>query len=141
MIYALLSPLLLLLALLLHVWRWGMMLDILTLSNQSTNVIDKVCRHLQEPVRLPPLAIYPDLAFLCQFFSMDKLNLQFMCEVRLVLLLCGWSHLTVARWLGVITGRIVRFDLCKIDLEVVKLIGDTVLFAFAFWGSARLVNY
>jgi hypothetical protein len=132
----------LLLALLLHVWRRRVMLDILSLSNQPTNIIDEVCRHLQKSVRLSPLTAYPDLSLSGQFLSLDKLNLQFMCKVRLILLLlCGGSHLTIAGWLGVIAGGVVGFDLCEIDLEVVELIGDTVLFTFTLWSSAGLINY
>lgn len=116
------------------------MWDVLPLSDQTTNIVDKVRRDLQEPVRLSPLTVYPEFTFSGQFLCVDKLNLQFMREVQLVLL-CRWPHLTVAGWLGRVVGHVVGFDLCEIDLEVVELIGDTVLFALTLWVSARLGDY
>lgn len=86
---------------------------------------------------MSPLTLYPDFTFSGQFLCVDKLNLQFVCEVQLVLL-CRWPHLTVAGWLSRVVGHVVGFDLCEIDLEVVELIGDTVLFTFTLWVSAWL---
>jgi hypothetical protein len=49
--------------------------DIMPLGNEPSNVINKVGRHFQEPIRFSPSARYPDIAFVNQFLRVNELNL------------------------------------------------------------------